>query len=341
MKSAPFSASPPRPGPARPRRSLILLQAAVTVGALAWVFRDPATRSRFATLWLQLQPAWLAAALACAGGSLVLSWLRWRLFLSVQGLSVPTGRLVRIGLVGAFFDLLLPGTAGGDAVRAVMLCRDHPGRKAPVLLSLAADHMSGLLPLGLLALVFVRTRRDVIEASPIGFTASVWIGCFIVGSLLGMGLCALLARDSMLRLMPHRFPGRAAAGRFAEVVRRFSGNRRCWLAAAGLSLAMFLLHFTVFFAAARALGAAVPWSDVMALMPIVDVVTMIPASLSGLGVRETLFEDILTRLASLPSGVAAAISLTGFACQAAWGLPGAFVFPSGRRASPAPVAAAP
>lgn len=62
-------------------------------------------------------------------------------------------------------------------------------------------------------------------------------------------------------------------------------------------------------------------------MPIVDVITTLPISISGLGLRESLFESFLEQLAGVPSEVGVLISLLGFGFSVFWNLLGGVLFP--------------
>ncbi len=61
-------------------------------------------------------------------------------------------------------------------------------------------------------------------------------------------------------------------------------------------------------------------------MPVIDVVTMLPVTLSGLGLREAVFQALLVPLCAVAPATAVFVSLTGFFVGATWSLPGAGVF---------------
>jgi hypothetical protein len=64
----------------------------------------------------------------------------------------------------------------------------------------------------------------------------------------------------------------------------------------------------------------------MAIMPLVNTITSLPISLGGVGVRETLFQELLGNLAHVPAAIAAFSASLGFAVQASWGLCGAAAY---------------
>jgi hypothetical protein len=62
-------------------------------------------------------------------------------------------------------------------------------------------------------------------------------------------------------------------------------------------------------------------------MPIIDTITMLPITLYGIGLRETLFKHLLGGLYGIPNGSVVMASLTGFALQAAVALLGGMAIP--------------
>lgn len=66
-----------------------------------------------------------------------------------------------------------------------------------------------------------------------------------------------------------------------------------------------------------------PLADALSLMPVIDVITMLPVTLSGLGLREAVFQALLVPLCAVTPATAVSVSLTGFFVGATWSLPGA------------------
>jgi uncharacterized membrane protein YbhN (UPF0104 family) len=99
-------------------------------------------------------------------------------------------------------------------------------------------------------------------------------------------------------------------------------------------MAMLLVYFLSYYCAARACGIGIPVDRFLALMPAVDIISGLPVSLGGLGVREGLFAFLLGKLADIPYPVAVSASLSGYLLSALWGLPGAFFWLIGRKEMP-------
>jgi uncharacterized protein (TIRG00374 family) len=103
------------------------------------------------------QLTWPPRLLPLAGVAVILvtitaiQYYRW--FLLVRALDLPftLRNAVRLGLVGTFYNTFLPGSIGGDFVKAIFIAKGHPGRRAAAVATVVADRLVGLFGLLLFA----------------------------------------------------------------------------------------------------------------------------------------------------------------------------------------------
>ncbi len=74
----------------------------------------------------------LAAAFAVYVGALFLTLIRWYILVRALDLHVSFRDAIRYGLVGIFFNTFLPGSVGGDIIKAAVLARGQSRRAASV-----------------------------------------------------------------------------------------------------------------------------------------------------------------------------------------------------------------
>lgn len=89
----------------------------------------------------------LALATVLYIGIIVSQYVRW--WMLVQALDLPF-RLrdaVRLGMVGTFYNTFLPGSIGGDFVKAYFIAKGEPQRKASAVATVVADRLLGLFGL--------------------------------------------------------------------------------------------------------------------------------------------------------------------------------------------------
>ncbi|HVK17938.1 MAG TPA: lysylphosphatidylglycerol synthase transmembrane domain-containing protein [Fimbriiglobus sp.] len=98
---------------------------------------------------LSQPPQVVPLLITVAGVLVVLAFQYYRWFLLVRALDLPFAlrNAVRLGLVGTFYNTFLPGSIGGDFVKAFFIARGHPERKAAAVATVVADRLVGLFGL--------------------------------------------------------------------------------------------------------------------------------------------------------------------------------------------------
>ncbi len=239
---------------------------------------DPEFREALA----RLDAAAFAAAVAIVAGGLVLSAMRWRVLLSARGADLPLRRAVRLYFVGYFFNLFLPTSVGGDVVRAVGV----KGVPLPVVAgTVLMERILGfgcLLALGLGASL---TGPGLAIVRP-----SLYVAAAVYAAALVALALAPLDRADAGR------PGwRGGLLRTAKQLRGSSYPRAALLRAVLLSLGWQLALVAANGVLSDALGGVAPWGALVALVPVIQAVGMLPVSFGGLGVREAGYAFFFAR----------------------------------------------
>lgn len=99
------------------------------------------------------QPEFFAATLLLMVTVIGLQYFRW--FVLVRALDLPftLAYSLRLGLIGTFYNTFLPGAIGGDFVKAYMIAKGQPSRRAAAVSTVIADRLLGLFGLILYAAV--------------------------------------------------------------------------------------------------------------------------------------------------------------------------------------------
>jgi len=318
----------PREAPSLLSHLLTILQVAVTLGLLWWLFHDEERRT---AMWEALQTAdwrWMILAVAAAGLCEWFGILRWQLFLRMLHIEVPLREITRLFFIGAFFNQFLPGTTGGDVVRVIYLMRDHPEHKTAGFLSVAVDRLLAVLVLVIMGLLLAWTRSNWFAGSFAVGNLMKWFAVTLF--VMGVALVAsfVLTRRDLLARLPRRIPFRKQIIKLSTLWQLCIENRREALLGTVYTVPMLLSYFMAFAFAARAFVPEATmkfWTlfwDMLSVMPLVTAVSSLPISLNGMGVRETLFEKILQDLFHLPGSTGVLISIAGAAVYLLWGLVG-------------------
>ena len=132
------------------------VKVAIGAAALAYIlikYWEPANGAVGIKKLLSLTPnyGYLAAIVLLAATVVTCQIVRWYLLVRALDLPFTIRNAFRLGFVGLFFNTLLPGSVGGDLVKAFFICREHPERKTRAVATVIVDRMLGLFGLLLFA----------------------------------------------------------------------------------------------------------------------------------------------------------------------------------------------
>jgi hypothetical protein len=288
-----------------------------------------------------LVPKWDdSAVLFLAGGicftilGIVLSAFRWQRVLVAMGEPSRLWPLLHAYLASQFLSNFLPSTIGGDALRVTRLSANseesraagHPEAPA-AFASVVLDRMSGWLILPLLCLAGLIINPTLLH---LGRSSRAALALSIV-TLLSLGAVVWAAASPRLggRLAGHdswlRFMGAVHVG-LARIWRKPAAA----LQVIGASVLYQLAIVVAGYLAARAIGITVGPTAMLAFIPAVAIVQVLPISVGGLGVREGAFVLFLHPL-GVATGQAIALGLCMYGMHLLASLLGAPSFAVGRR----------
>lgn len=288
---------------------------AVLLGWVAWKTDWHKFGQAFASLRLEL---WLCGVGLYALAQTISS-CRWQIITRALGFNQSIGQLTRFYFIGTYFSLLLPTSVGGDVVRAWYL-DNHSGRRLKAFLSVFLDRLSGLLVL--LAIGCVAVMLSPISLQP-----------WIVWGVWGMTACALVGMVTLPLVAGWL---RLGDGRVQQIKMAMGLLRQPRVLLGTTILALFVqsLNVVIVWLIGMALHVNIPTAYYWILTPVVSLLTMLPISVAGTGIRE-----VSTALMLAPLGVghdlAVTLALLWFAVFAAVSLAGGVVYLVGRSAAPA------
>jgi uncharacterized protein (TIRG00374 family) len=86
---------------------------------------------------------YLALALVICAAGILLTFVRWYILVRALDLPFTVADAVRLGMIGLYFNSLLPGSVGGDILKAAFVAREQSRRTAAVA-SVIMDRVLGL-----------------------------------------------------------------------------------------------------------------------------------------------------------------------------------------------------
>lgn len=308
--------------PAGPNRLLTLAKVALAVALFALaLYTNRAQIGEVASRPIDVSG--FAIGFGFFFGGVLLALVRWYLLVAALGLPFRFRDALRLGLIGIFFNVVLPGSVGGEVVRAAYLCRDNPGRRGQAIASAVVDRFLGLAGLFAVALLAGLIGWDRLDPPVRRLVLIAGAALLVIAGLL------LIAFTPSLY---HRFGSAVRERRrlrhvLSELAIMGTAYRdRAWVVGLGLVLAMLthLGNVLAFHAVDRALFPTTPsLADHLLMVPLVLVSTGVPLPFGALGVSEQVSAGLF-RLADSSNG---AVAMMGFRLlQYAAALIGAIVY---------------
>jgi uncharacterized protein (TIRG00374 family) len=120
--------------------------------------------------------------------ALGLGMYRWYILLSVQGIHLRPWDIVKLSMVGQFFNIAIPGAVSGDVVKMVYLRAHVEGKMAEGVLTIMLDRIVGILGLFVVAAAAVVASLGYLrQADPL-----IQAGAYVVGAGSVGGIIAVL-----------------------------------------------------------------------------------------------------------------------------------------------------
>ncbi len=256
------------------RKAGNLIRIGISAGLLIWLF------SRFdlkgvLTYFENLQISiWVIACLMSLVAQ-VLSSMRWWILSNTFSFPGRWSTYLGFYFVGMFFNLFLPTGIGGDLFKIHFLSREK-GRRFLAAFTVVGDRLFGLITMLFMGAAAVKIWPDLL---PEPFRDFLYISALII-------LAALLGLPFFQRVIKGILPG---FSRHLEGLLILWQRPQRLFAVLGLSFCLQALGMGAIALLGAGIGIKLPLSFYFASLPLVFIITLIPISFNGIGVREGAF----------------------------------------------------
>jgi uncharacterized protein (TIRG00374 family) len=224
---------------------------------------------------------------------------------------------LRIVLIGYFFNQVLPSPIGGDAVRVWCAYRAGMSFRAAAG-TVIIDRAMTLFSLFLLTAAGLPWLFEIISDPIARWTLSA----VVLAGLAGFGI--FLAISGLPRFLSRWRAARALLD-LTELARKVMFSPRYALPAILLSVLSFVGFAFIVFCIARAMQLEVTLKDCVLLVPPVILITVVPVSIAGWGVREGAMV-VAFGFIQVPASAAFALSVLFGLTLAVASLPGSLLW---------------
>ncbi|MHC4083682.1 MAG: lysylphosphatidylglycerol synthase transmembrane domain-containing protein [Planctomycetota bacterium] len=306
------------------------------IAGIFWISREQRW-NRLVEIFRQMNIGIFAGVLGIFIISQVIVGFRWWLLLRSQHIFMNLWAVVRLYFLGWFYNNFMPGSLGGDLLRAWYVTK-HTNKKFEAVLSVFVDRIIGLSSTLVIAvffyLLFLRSKGlEIPSGGTGGFLSSIgqyksvfiWVAVIII-----VILCALLlhkkSRSMLLKACSYiRQSAFRMILKFRDAIVIYCKKPLTMLAAFALTVFLQLLTITAFWLLGRNLGIETGVVYYYVFFTLTWVLGAIPVSIGGVVVVEVLLISLFVKFAGVAEESASALALCQRAVWMLASLPGAFI----------------
>ncbi len=288
------------------KRLFQIVKLATTVGVFWWLIATKRIDFEIlSTAFSTDRLIWIVLSFIAGFGCIFFASWRWNLLLRNVGTKIPVSQTLRWTWIGMFFAIFTPGGIGGDVSRGYNLISGKQAGRMSAVSSVLLDRVIGfhsMLVIGVVVLIYRHTFL-VDPTETITWMNWLFFGVLLVGMFL---MVAVFFSRRISKLMYPLVPTRFRTS-YSSVVEAYRENRSHMIPIYSVSLINAIVNALLFYFAALALSVDIPIWVPFIVVPLSTVSNLIPLTLGGLGIGESVTSEIFIRLNL--GGMGAAIAL--------------------------------
>jgi uncharacterized protein (TIRG00374 family) len=298
----------------------IVIRSSVAIVALAWVFHGQ-DWSQLVDSFSRLNIWYFILALGIYTATQILIALRWSLLLRAQRIYVAFWTIVRLHFLGLFYNNFMPGSVGGDFLKAWYVTM-HTEKKLPGALSVFVDRLIGLISMLIMALfgylLLMRDESVDLVSQPrnsffVSISAYKWVLLYILLGIIAF-TGALSLNKTGRRIMAKIWTlinshGLKALEKIRESVLIYCRNPLTIIAACALTILIQSTVIVSFWLLGQNIKISAGVRYYFVFFPLTWVAAAIPVSIAGMGILEGGLRELFTRFTSASVEQAVALAL--------------------------------
>ncbi len=239
----------------------------------------------------------------------VMATIRWQIILSPGNIKLKLRDMLKLTYTGLFFNLVLPGSVGGDTIKGVIFYRLTKNSSLSAS-SIVLDRMIGLLALTILSAiasgVYYKISSDITYILVSGgfLLILLFTFCLMVISPFQKLLLSLIRWTKIKNLEDF-------TQKSLTFLTWFRKNPKILLLTIGLSIASHILSVIICYLISLSLGLKIFIGYHFLFFPLIALIFSVPVSIAGLGLREGAFAYFYS-LIGVPQESSLALSLLYF-----------------------------
>ncbi len=294
----------------------------ISAGIIFYIFRSPdISASAIASQIREIRPFYLILALLGFKACILISTWRWQLLMKSHNIDVCFSHAMGLNYLGMFFNNFMLSITGGDVIKAYYVSKLEHAKRAESATIVFFDRiigLAGLVLLGGAAVLLGSGRQEVLGSL---FIVLIAFAFFLLAGFLAFNKKAARFAGKIVVFEKLRRPLK----RIYEAVYYYKSDKKVLVIA--LLLSILLWSFMVFMnvVLSRGLGAEVPYGFFFIYIPIINIISSIPVTIAGWGLREQMYVQFFG-LVGLESSAAVSLSVSFALVLLLWSLAGGVLY---------------
>ncbi len=315
------------PSPLR-KNILTAVKILIASGIIYWLVQSG--KLNFSALKNMLSPGPFFLGLLLLGSSILFATLRWGVLLETQNIHSKTWPLLKLTLIGTFFNYAVPGGVGGDLVKAFYFYKDQKESRATAVSSVAVDRILGLYTMVLMALTVMFYDFQHVRTSPVLHKLfMLFCVLFLAFTLI---LFLLFTRRPFFQDRIHKFlsflPKQDKFIKLYSSTQLYGSSPGHLFQVVGYSLLaqVTTICFLILAGEVSGLAEGTKWSTYFLVAPLGFMATAVPISPAGIGVGQAAFYFLFNNYLGYKSEIGPTIVTAMQIFQLIFGLVGAVFY---------------
>lgn len=218
---------------------------------------------------------------------------RWLILMKARGLDVTYGQALKLTMVGAFFNYCMPGSTGGDVVKAFYAARRKELRTEAVM-SVVFDRIAGMV--GLVLLAGVVSLFILHEPLAKRIAQNLWIGAAALILAAAIYFSRRIRRVLGVDRLLSKLPGRNLLAKLDAAALAYADHKGAVLASMAMSVPIHFALVTATAVAGYAMGmdrAFAGFGLLLTVIPVIFLAGSLPITPQGAGIWEAIGKQML------------------------------------------------
>ncbi len=292
------------------RRILTIIQAIISGGLLIHIFLryNISLLNRASAL---STPVWLIFSFYFTLVLIpILSATRWKIFLFYAGISEKLKQLIKINFISIFWGIMLPSSDGFAAIRMYLIEKKHRDKPGTSGSTIIAEKLLGFMLLCFFGIFFSLFIHNIPQ---IALTRTI----LVLIAIVMFSITLIITNSRIYNYVSIRLKKIKFARKVFEYLSGMHNSltklpfKKILLQALPIMILIQLTTFINVYLIFKAMDINIPVIYHLAFVPVIQIISLIPLTISGFGIREGAFVHFYGLIGIEPT-VAFSVSILNF-----------------------------